>query len=210
MWSFYVVVLFFFFFKQKTAYEMRISDWSSDVCSSDLQADAKLGRQALDAGEFVTDAHARAHAQVARAVRGGGAVARGDEGNLDARLAQQRQALPVDHAEGLGLAPVGVEPQPPVGQRAVDVEARQADLRGAVDDVGGEVLVRHAAGFLSVFWCRAMQWQVSLRGPGFSESPIPDPESRPLNHPRPQQVVNVQCADDAAFVVDDQIGRAHV
>src|SRR3546814_4198930 len=29
---------FFFFFKQKTAYEMRISDWSSDVCSSDLVA----------------------------------------------------------------------------------------------------------------------------------------------------------------------------
>src|SRR3546814_2933025 len=31
-----VCVFFFFFFKQKTAYEMRISDWSSDVCSSDL------------------------------------------------------------------------------------------------------------------------------------------------------------------------------
>src|SRR3546814_18418118 len=31
-----VVVFVFFFFKQKTAYEMRISDWSSDVCSSDL------------------------------------------------------------------------------------------------------------------------------------------------------------------------------
>src|SRR3546814_3824462 len=29
-------IFFFFFFKQKTAYEMRISDWSSDVCSSDL------------------------------------------------------------------------------------------------------------------------------------------------------------------------------
>src|SRR3546814_11589341 len=29
-------LLYFFFFKQKTAYEMRISDWSSDVCSSDL------------------------------------------------------------------------------------------------------------------------------------------------------------------------------
>src|SRR3546814_5144691 len=28
--------MLFFFFKQKTAYEMRISDWSSDVCSSDL------------------------------------------------------------------------------------------------------------------------------------------------------------------------------
>src|SRR3546814_8130179 len=33
------VILFrFFFFKQKTAYDMRISDWSSDVCSSDLAA----------------------------------------------------------------------------------------------------------------------------------------------------------------------------
>src|SRR3546814_4786169 len=30
--------MLFFFFKQKTAYEMRISDWSSDVCSSDLDA----------------------------------------------------------------------------------------------------------------------------------------------------------------------------
>src|SRR3546814_2807160 len=29
-------MLYIFFFKQKTAYEMRISDWSSDVCSSDL------------------------------------------------------------------------------------------------------------------------------------------------------------------------------
>src|SRR3546814_7262514 len=33
----FISVAFFFFFKQKTAYEMRISDWSSDVCSSDLQ-----------------------------------------------------------------------------------------------------------------------------------------------------------------------------
>src|SRR3546814_4738786 len=41
MFSCYVFILFYilffvFFFKQKTAYEMRISDWSSDVCSSDL------------------------------------------------------------------------------------------------------------------------------------------------------------------------------
>src|SRR3546814_4740632 len=33
---FSLLYVFFFFFKQKTAYEMRISDWSSDVCSSDL------------------------------------------------------------------------------------------------------------------------------------------------------------------------------
>src|SRR3546814_3327631 len=37
LWSYFVVCRFFFF-KQKTAYEMRISDWSSDVCSSDLTA----------------------------------------------------------------------------------------------------------------------------------------------------------------------------
>src|SRR3546814_736681 len=35
-WVFWCMSIFFFFFKQKTAYEMRISDWSSDVCSSDL------------------------------------------------------------------------------------------------------------------------------------------------------------------------------
>src|SRR3546814_1529981 len=38
-------VWFFFFFKQKTAYEMRISDWSSDVCSSDLNMDRVFGVQ---------------------------------------------------------------------------------------------------------------------------------------------------------------------
>src|SRR3546814_1491796 len=35
----------FFFFKQKTAYEMRISDWSSDVCSSDLSLSAAIPTQ---------------------------------------------------------------------------------------------------------------------------------------------------------------------
>src|SRR3546814_3917552 len=40
--SLYLVYFcFFFFFKQKTAYEMRISDWSSDVCSSDLHVDSE-------------------------------------------------------------------------------------------------------------------------------------------------------------------------
>src|SRR3546814_1757483 len=44
----------FFFFKQKTAYEMRISDWSSDVCSSDLQTCPSTGEivdQALIVGQ---------------------------------------------------------------------------------------------------------------------------------------------------------------
>src|SRR3546814_7902080 len=38
--SLFVCWFLFFFFKQKTAYEMRISDWSSDVCSSDLDGTA--------------------------------------------------------------------------------------------------------------------------------------------------------------------------
>src|SRR3546814_3726383 len=45
--------LFFFFFKQKTAYEMRISDWSSDVCSSDLLAQAREFHPDL----VITDIH---------------------------------------------------------------------------------------------------------------------------------------------------------
>src|SRR3546814_4533922 len=38
-------VCFVFFFKQKTAYEMRISDWSSDVCSSDLDDSGRLSSE---------------------------------------------------------------------------------------------------------------------------------------------------------------------
>src|SRR3546814_3411607 len=56
---------FFFFFKQKTAYEMRISDWSSDVCSSDLYSlnpVMRVGRQIIEAYR----AHTRASAAEAR------------------------------------------------------------------------------------------------------------------------------------------------
>src|SRR3546814_9447359 len=47
----FVGCFLFFFFKQKTAYEMRISDWSSDVCSSDLSENGRFNAQA-----FVTNA----------------------------------------------------------------------------------------------------------------------------------------------------------
>src|SRR3546814_7041698 len=48
MYLFYV-----FFFKQKTAYEMRISDWSSDVCSSDLFSN-DFGSNATSNGAYLT------------------------------------------------------------------------------------------------------------------------------------------------------------
>src|SRR3546814_4926955 len=45
----FVCQCMFFFFKQKTAYELRISDWSSDVCSSDLLESDEL----LDEAEII-------------------------------------------------------------------------------------------------------------------------------------------------------------
>src|SRR3546814_7775946 len=49
VFSFGVCILFFFF-KQKTAYEMRISDWSSDVCSSDLRRRLRYIERSNSAG----------------------------------------------------------------------------------------------------------------------------------------------------------------
>src|SRR3546814_9661690 len=45
--------IYIFFFKQKTAYEMRISDWSSDVCSSDLRRDSTVAVSVRDVGEGI-------------------------------------------------------------------------------------------------------------------------------------------------------------
>src|SRR3546814_7869690 len=61
----YVIVIFLyigsfylFFFKQKTAYEMRISDWSSDVCSSDLElVRDRPARRAADKAQFAPRGH---------------------------------------------------------------------------------------------------------------------------------------------------------
>src|SRR3546814_9021352 len=44
MYMIFLLFICFFFFKQKTAYEMRISDWSSDVCSSDLVERSQLAQ----------------------------------------------------------------------------------------------------------------------------------------------------------------------
>src|SRR3546814_5349201 len=59
MLSFNVVcrfrVIYFFFFKQKTAYEMRISDWSSDVCSSDLPKRGRMAKLATILGVPISD-----------------------------------------------------------------------------------------------------------------------------------------------------------
>src|SRR3546814_7367122 len=81
--------LLFFFFKQKTAYEMRISDWSSDVCSSDLEQiefgePLRLFHVAVDLAGLET----RALEALVQLAHGRLAVAEDDRG-ADLVLAQQ-------------------------------------------------------------------------------------------------------------------------
>src|SRR3546814_4648777 len=87
--------LCFFFFKQKTAYEMRISDWSSDVCSSDLFRLPRDGRDvARDGGNlFVAQALVGGHDADAAANGGADLVFR--------RL--QRVEARADRAGGAGI-----------------------------------------------------------------------------------------------------------
>src|SRR3546814_6556402 len=112
-----IVLCLFFFFKQKTAYEMRISDWSSDVCSSDLAGAlcAEFGRA------VVTDA-LRVALDVVRAQIGVGALAAVPEAPQFIVLAaqglarrRQRALRRTINASGivlhtnLGRAPLAVE-----------------------------------------------------------------------------------------------------
>src|SRR3546814_6820996 len=79
--------MFFFFFKQKTAYEMRISDWSSDVCSSDLHNRARGGsgtRRFARASEAGTQIYTAASGrQLAARPSGMGHHCGGADGILD-------------------------------------------------------------------------------------------------------------------------------
>src|SRR3546814_3947618 len=99
-----------FFFKQKTAYEMRISDWSSDVCSSDL-------RPAGEAG--VAGCAACAHAGARRT--GGGVTRQRLRKRPDARLGQCADDGQRDPAD-----PVR---QRPAGRSELSLRLRRADRR---------------------------------------------------------------------------------
>src|SRR3546814_9234586 len=77
---------FVFFFKQKTAYKMRISDWSSDVCSSDLHLPAHQ-RQRLQSDRGPSDHHWR---RCVGAGAGAGPVGCGRQAGGDADPARTR------------------------------------------------------------------------------------------------------------------------
>src|SRR3546814_16681754 len=83
---------YFFFFKQKTAYEMRISDWSSDVCSSDLDRTVERLIEA-DGYDYHFDLAVREWARGDK--RAGWAVERADRERLE-RLRAFFEALGYD------------------------------------------------------------------------------------------------------------------
>src|SRR3546814_20413495 len=116
-WMFYLLL---FFFKQKTAYDMRISDWSSDVCSSDLLDRAQFLPQigGIEAGRGAAPAGDEIDRPLRRRGRwAGGLVAFGR------RLLPQRIALRVRGGD-VGHGPVDPELHLSRGTRRV------AALRG--------------------------------------------------------------------------------
>src|SRR3546814_7234324 len=89
-------LLCFFFFKQKTAYEMRISDWSSDVCSSDLKLSLKKLRampQGLDLGALQSELPKRLCNKTRRLQCLNDAL-RGELRRYDVELAEQQAQAP--------------------------------------------------------------------------------------------------------------------
>src|SRR3546814_6480983 len=111
--------MLFFFFKQKTAYDMRISDWSSDVCSSDLPGRSGRGRRHENARSRVRQLcdgqHAARRERVYRAFgqprsrRGGGR-----EGGAAARLSLARSPARPPPAPPPPPPPPPPAPPPPL------------------------------------------------------------------------------------------------
>src|SRR3546814_4706911 len=109
------VLCVLFFFKQKTAYEMRISDWSSDVCSSDLDGPVDLQFQsglprcadALRVGTARRDAAVSRVSRVAPRTRAPGPIPAPNPGSHtgfsgdehDARVAGERPGGPAHHGD---------------------------------------------------------------------------------------------------------------
>src|SRR3546814_8617797 len=101
------LLLHFFFFKQKTAYEMRISDWSSDVCSSDL---TEIFRQCRRIEQLQEGYRGRG---VRDDLPGGDAFARdkphGDGAPANGFDLRHRRIDADRHAGGVSAAPQGVD-----------------------------------------------------------------------------------------------------
>src|SRR3546814_10343199 len=104
----------FFFFTQTTAYEMRIRDWSSDLCSSDLHCRDKCDMTCLEVGFEMTDRQSVGEyaAFIAEPVQGAGGICVPPEGYF-------RKAK--DMCEERGLLLILDEAQTSLGDRKSDV-----------------------------------------------------------------------------------------
>src|SRR3546814_13127027 len=129
----------FFFFKQKTAYEMRISDWSSDVCSSDLKkadatAAAEAERQAarIAAQEKITQARAAAAAVEAAQRREQQAIKLSAQTARQAALEARRLAQTAANPSTRGVAP-----------GSIDRGGRSVDRKRVVEGTNVSVRVEH-------------------------------------------------------------------
>src|SRR3546814_2613928 len=101
-WYEYSYLFMFFFFKQKTAYEMRISDWSSDVCSSDLLLRVGADARADDRQADPDHPRQTARRHAASDARGE-AVAVGPQ----AQILSVRQAAPILPRSAHGISKIG-------------------------------------------------------------------------------------------------------
>src|SRR3546814_2283567 len=117
-------LLLFFFFKQKTAYEMRISDWSSDVCSSDLyRAQAQQARAQIAATLAGADTIRSQVTEQDSSIR-----------QARAQLAAKRAALDLANeqlARYRPLAATGAEPREKLQQYETQAQQAHADFVAA-------------------------------------------------------------------------------
>src|SRR3546814_10678290 len=111
-------VMILFFFKQETAYEMRISDWSSDVCSSDLAA--LWGPLDLQAeGELRLDQALRPEGQFDSRLKGAGEI-------IDRLTATGKLKPEAAFAARLGVAALG-RPDTATGETGLSAPIRRSE-----------------------------------------------------------------------------------
>src|SRR3546814_3321748 len=159
-----MILCFFFFFKQKTAYEMRISDWSSDVCSSDL------GERQVAGGDALGQRHqVRLDGEAVAAEPLAGAPEAADHLVGD----QQDVVLPAD---ALHLRPIACRRDDDAAGTLHRLAAEGGDgLRPELEDL---VLARLGGGPAEPFWAKFLRR-------GAAALPVPvglaDRKSTPLN-----------------------------
>src|SRR3546814_3087038 len=112
LWLIGRILTLFFFFKQKTAYEMRISDWSSDVCSSDLAGETVEVAAAIRQGGGEMDAAREGAGELGKAGGDGVDLVLGRHRHEDLAVAMRQHVVDGQAALPLRSPPVAARQQP--------------------------------------------------------------------------------------------------